>query len=61
VNLPRLFKWRHVHQGAAERHYVAARTAVDARKDEARRKISSGQGGFKMGGSANFLPPEGRE
>jgi hypothetical protein len=52
----RLFKWRHEHQNAFERHRWAALTAVDTVREEAARKISTGLGGFKMSGSANLLP-----
>ncbi len=52
----RLFKWRHEHQGAFERHRWEELTAVNVSKEEAKRKIQTGLGGFKMTGSANLLP-----
>ncbi len=56
LNVHRLFKWRHVHQNAAERRERELKTGVNVSKEEAKRKIQTGLGGFKMSGSANLLP-----
>lgn len=64
TRLQRMFKWRHVHQNAFERHAWARLTADhDAelgeskeKESEKKRKIATGLGGFKMSGSANLLP-----
>jgi len=56
LNIGRIWKWRHVHQNAQERHVREAKTAVNVGREEAKRKIQTGQGGFKMSGSANLLP-----
>jgi hypothetical protein len=52
----RLFKWRHEHQNAFERQRWEQLTAVNVSKEESKRKIQTGLGGFKMTGSANLLP-----
>lgn len=57
VNVERLFKWRHVHQGALERHTEAKGVAKQpSGPAETKRKIQAGLGGFTMSGSANLLP-----
>jgi len=57
VNVHRLFKWKHVHEGALQRFTEARKAASKpAGPAEAKRKIQAGLGGFTMSGSANLLP-----
>ena len=58
VNVGRLFKWRHVHQTAAERHREQAKTGVNVGREEAKRKTAAGLGGFSMAANANLMPYE---
>ena len=57
VNMERLWKWRHEHGNAAERHLKKEALAKDdVGRQEAKRKIQTGLGGFKMSGNANYMP-----
>ena len=56
LNVDRLFKLRHVHDGAAERAQWQALTAEKSKEKELKRKVDSGLGGFKISGNANYLP-----
>jgi hypothetical protein len=57
VNMERLWKWRHEHGNAAERHTRKEALAKDdIGRQEAKRKIQTGLGGFKMSGNANYMP-----
>lgn len=56
VNVGRMFKWNHVHDNAFARHAKAKVTEVDFSKAEAKRKVSAGQGAFKMQGNASQMP-----
>jgi len=57
VNMERLWKWRHVHANAMDRHQRREALAKDdVARQEAKRKIQTGLGGFKMSGNANYMP-----
>jgi hypothetical protein len=59
LNVARLWKTEHVHRNTFMR-FLQAQAAKsserDVGKEEAKRKIATGQGAFKMSGNANLLP-----